>query len=116
METPSHSHTSPRSLSPTSITRSHPPFPPIHLHAPRVSLSIFSNTNLALLIWQTLSGGRDQIVNTSFGTMLCIIVATVIIHGELRSVELRVVVWGERHRSLQEIYQRRHVSRKEEKV
>lgn len=33
----------------------------------KVTLSIISNTNLALLIWQTISGAQEQIVNTSFG-------------------------------------------------
>lgn len=33
----------------------------------QVSISIISNTNLALLIWQTMSGAQAQIVSTSFG-------------------------------------------------
>ncbi len=32
----------------------------------------------ALLIWQTISSAREQIINTSFGTMLLVIVACLI--------------------------------------
>eukprot|EP00898_Chlorokybus_atmophyticus_P007212 jgi/Chlat1/7492/Chrsp61S07014 len=43
-------------------------------------LSIISNTNLALLIWQTISSGRTQIVDTKFGNMLVVIVSIMLIH------------------------------------
>lgn len=48
--------------------------------AHKQALGIVSNTNLALLIWQTLSGSRETIVNTPFGSMLLVIVATFLIH------------------------------------
>ncbi|KIZ06026.1 hypothetical protein MNEG_1933 [Monoraphidium neglectum] len=48
--------------------------------AHKQALGIISNTNLALLIWQTLSSAQEIIVNTSFGTMLCVIVGTFLVH------------------------------------
>lgn len=48
--------------------------------AHRTLLSIINNTNLALIIWQTLSSARDIIVNTSFGTMLLVFLAALLIH------------------------------------
>jgi solute carrier family 10 (sodium/bile acid cotransporter), member 7 len=44
------------------------------------ALSLTSNTMLAMIIWQTLSSGRDIIVDTKSGTMLLVIVSTMLIH------------------------------------
>lgn len=44
------------------------------------TLSLISNTMLAMIIWQTLSSGRDIIVDTKTGTMLLVIVSTMLIH------------------------------------
>lgn len=46
----------------------------------KVKLSMFSNSMLAMLIWQTVSSGSDKIINASFGNMLLVIISTVIIH------------------------------------
>eukprot|EP00899_Mesostigma_viride_P001880 jgi/Mesvir1/11693/Mv00085-RA.1 len=46
----------------------------------RVRLSLFSNTNLAFLIWQTLSGARDDLIHQEFGTMLLVIAMDLIVH------------------------------------
>ena len=46
----------------------------------RMQLNLLSNCSLAFIIWQTLSGGRDIIVNTKFGNMLIVILATAVIH------------------------------------
>ncbi|KAI8463222.1 MAG: SBF-like CPA transporter family-domain-containing protein [Monoraphidium minutum] len=48
--------------------------------AHKTGLSVLSNTNLALLIWQTLSSAREIIVSTSFGSMLCVIAGTLAVH------------------------------------
>ena len=50
------------------------------VQAHKQALSIISNTNLALLIWQTLSSAQDIIVNTTFGTMLLVILSTFLVH------------------------------------
>jgi solute carrier family 10 (sodium/bile acid cotransporter), member 7 len=44
------------------------------------TLSLVSNSMLAFIIWQTLSSGRDIIVDTKSGTMLLVIVSTMLIH------------------------------------
>jgi solute carrier family 10 (sodium/bile acid cotransporter), member 7 len=43
-------------------------------------LSVTSNSMLALIIWQTLSSGRDIIVEAKTGDMLLIIVSTALVH------------------------------------
>jgi solute carrier family 10 (sodium/bile acid cotransporter), member 7 len=43
-------------------------------------LSVTSNSMLALIIWQTLSSGRDIIVEATTGDMLLIIVSTALVH------------------------------------
>jgi len=46
----------------------------------KTALSILSNTNLAILIWQTLSSAQALIVGLPFGTMLLLIIAAVLLH------------------------------------
>eukprot|EP00899_Mesostigma_viride_P014659 jgi/Mesvir1/23194/Mv22658-RA.1 len=48
--------------------------------ANRVRLSLISNTNLAMLIWQTLSGARETLIRIEFGTMLLVIAMDLIVH------------------------------------
>ncbi len=43
-------------------------------------LSIVNNTSLAMIIWQTISSGRDAIVSTDVGTFLCVIVSALLVH------------------------------------
>jgi sodium/bile acid cotransporter 7 len=43
-------------------------------------LSLLNNTSLAMIIWQTISSGRDAIVGTDVGTFLCVIVSACLIH------------------------------------
>jgi solute carrier family 10 (sodium/bile acid cotransporter), member 7 len=43
-------------------------------------LSVTSNTMLALIIWQTLSSGRDIIVDAKTGDMLLVVVSTSLVH------------------------------------
>lgn len=46
----------------------------------KVMLSLISNTNLAFIIWQTISGAQHEIVTTYFGTMLLVIITALFIH------------------------------------
>ncbi|GBF93964.1 sodium Bile acid symporter family [Raphidocelis subcapitata] len=48
--------------------------------AHKQALGIFANTNLALLIWQTISASQSIIINTPFGTMLLVILSTLLVH------------------------------------
>lgn len=41
---------------------------------------LINNSSLAFIIWQTLSSARDYIVNITFGTMLLVFVAALLIH------------------------------------
>lgn len=50
------------------------------VRAHKTALSLFSNTILAVIIWQTISSGREILVNAKFGDVLLIIVATTLIH------------------------------------
>jgi sodium/bile acid cotransporter 7 len=50
------------------------------VRAHKTHLSLFSNTILAMLIWQTISSGRDILVNAKFGNVLVVIVSTTLIH------------------------------------
>ncbi|KIZ05648.1 hypothetical protein MNEG_2317, partial [Monoraphidium neglectum] len=43
-------------------------------------LSLFSNGNLAVLIWQTISSAQPLIVALPFGTMLLTIIAAILLH------------------------------------
>ncbi|GBF89758.1 BASS family transporter [Raphidocelis subcapitata] len=46
----------------------------------RVALSMFSNANLAVLIWQTVSASAHLITDLPFGVMLLLIVAAILLH------------------------------------
>lgn len=46
----------------------------------RTPLSLINNSSLAFIIWQTLSSARDLIVNSTFGTMLLVFIAALLIH------------------------------------
>ncbi|EIE20487.1 hypothetical protein COCSUDRAFT_43922 [Coccomyxa subellipsoidea C-169] len=46
----------------------------------KVALSLFSHTNLALIIWQTLSGARDVLVAQPFHRVVLVILASVVMH------------------------------------
>jgi sodium/bile acid cotransporter 7 len=43
-------------------------------------LSLLSTTNLAILIWQTISSAQGLIVGLPFGTMLLLIAAAALLH------------------------------------
>ena len=71
------------SLGPTLIGKALRDFIPTitrFVRAHKTLLSLVSNTSLAMIIWQTISSGRDTIVGTDVGTFLCVIVATCLIH------------------------------------
>ena len=56
--------------------------PPVarFVRAHKTFLSIVNNTSLAMIIWQTISSGRDAIVGTDVGTFLCVIISALLIH------------------------------------
>lgn len=46
----------------------------------KVALSLFSHTNLALIIWQTLSGARNVLVAQPFHRVMLVILASIVMH------------------------------------
>lgn len=59
--------------------------PPISIFAQKrskhkVSLTIFSHINLAMIIWQTLSGAREILISQQFDNNVLIIVAGLVMH------------------------------------
>ncbi len=46
----------------------------------KATLSMFSHTNLALIIWQTLSGARNVLVAQPFHRVALIILASIVMH------------------------------------
>ena len=46
----------------------------------KAALSMFSHTNLALIIWQTLSGARNVLVAQPFHRVALVILASIVMH------------------------------------
>jgi len=56
------------------------------------SLSMLSAANLACIIWQTTSSGRDLIVNLSSGTMLLVVLSTAAVNAFYLAFSATVVI------------------------
>jgi hypothetical protein len=50
------------------------------VQAHKVALSLFSTSNLVLIVWQTLSGARDILLKQSAGDVLLIVLAVMGLH------------------------------------
>lgn len=46
----------------------------------KVALSLFSTSNLVLIVWQTLSGARDILLKQSGGDVMLIVCAVIGLH------------------------------------